>query len=468
MSIKTPRLIQDRCGVYYFRWIVPVLLRGLLNKTEIRRSLRTKNPVEAKCKALSLSVALETMMVDPKFLSNPTIADFQHLLGADPDIRKQMRIDYFNGIVETDTLAEAEQANSIFSKMTEAHKQGLLDRVSAVMPSSRSGTTLEAAMTTYLAEKASTLKPSTLLKTKGVLREFVAHAGNLDLAMVATVTVKGFKDAQLQANKKPTTINDKISILNNFFSYCIGNKLTRTENPTSGLFIKGANNATTSYKPFTADELKKIFQAPLYLKKMQKPDFYWGPLIALFTGARAEEIASLRVGQVDNNFGVWFFNIEEGKTKNAIRRVPLHQKLIDLGLVDYIEWVQKQGYSQIFPHLKPGKNGFKKNMCRQFGVHLDLPQVNIVHPQKVFHSFRHTVITMLTDKGVSDGMRKALVGHDSETVESVHDDYIHPEELTLDNLRKAINKLDYPTIEIPLLRIEVDHFAASINKRTQK
>lgn len=464
MSIKTPRLIKDRCGVYYFRWIVPLLLRGLLKKTEIRRSLRTKNPVEAKCKALALSVALETMMVDPKFLTNPTVADFQHLLGNDPAVRKQMRIDYFNGIVEADTLAEAEQANALFSKMTEAHKQGLLDRFSEVMPSSRSGTTLEAAMNAYLAEKASTLRPPTLLKTKGVLREFIARAGNIDLALIVSATVKEFKDAQLEAKRKPTTINDKLSILNNFFGYCVGNKLVRMENPVSGLFIKGAENVAESYDPFNLDEVKLIFQPKLYLKKMRKPDFYWGPLVALFTGARAEEIANLEVKHVDNNFGVWFIHIVKGKTKNAIRRVPLHQKLIDLGFIEYVEWVRKQGHSQIFPHLKSGKNGFKKNMCRMFGVYLDLPQVNIVHPRKVFHSFRHTVITMLTSKGVSDGIKKALVGHDSETVETAHDDYIHIEELTLDGLRTAINRLDYPGLDIPALIVPPEFFAPVLRK----
>ena len=29
MSIKTPRLIQDRCGVYYFRLIVPLSWRHI-------------------------------------------------------------------------------------------------------------------------------------------------------------------------------------------------------------------------------------------------------------------------------------------------------------------------------------------------------------------------------------------------------------------------------------------------------
>jgi DNA-binding transcriptional LysR family regulator len=55
VSIKTPRLIRDRCGAYYFRLIVPLILRQSVGKMEFRRSLRTNDsanllhrPVEFK------------------------------------------------------------------------------------------------------------------------------------------------------------------------------------------------------------------------------------------------------------------------------------------------------------------------------------------------------------------------------------------------------------------------------------
>ncbi len=36
MSIKTPRLIRDRCGVYYFRFVVPAALLQTIGKIELR------------------------------------------------------------------------------------------------------------------------------------------------------------------------------------------------------------------------------------------------------------------------------------------------------------------------------------------------------------------------------------------------------------------------------------------------
>ena len=82
MSIKTPRLIRDRCGVFYFRLIVPLALRQSVGKTEFRRSLRTKDSAIARQRALALSVAVETRM-------NDDIGNFSHLFK--PDAKQRIR-----------------------------------------------------------------------------------------------------------------------------------------------------------------------------------------------------------------------------------------------------------------------------------------------------------------------------------------------------------------------------------------
>ena len=43
MSIKPPRLTRDRCGVFYIRLVVPLTWRKDVGKTELLRSLRTKD-----------------------------------------------------------------------------------------------------------------------------------------------------------------------------------------------------------------------------------------------------------------------------------------------------------------------------------------------------------------------------------------------------------------------------------------
>ena len=86
------------------------------------------------------------------------------------------------------------------------------------------------------------------------------------------------------------------------------------------------------------------------------------------------------MGQIYPVKGIWLIDITKGKTENALRRVPVHEKLLGLGLglglVEFCNAVRDAGHVRLFPHLVDGKNGFKKNMCRTFGNHLDATEVN--------------------------------------------------------------------------------------------
>lgn len=461
MSIKTPRLTRDRCGVYYFRLVVPLALRKDVGKTEYRRSLRTKDSAIARQRALVLSVAVETLVANPK------ISDFSHLFKEDSSVGKLMTIDFERGIFHADTPEEGRTMAEIVAKMVEARK-AVHTQVTTVLPSSKCGTNLETAKDMFLKERAATLKSATMNKHRGVLKAFIDATGNVDVAMVDTQVVNDYKQKQLEAGRKATTINDQMSILKGLFAYCISNKIVRMENPADGVNIVGAQNQAESYEPFTDAELGKIFEPVFYRKQMDTPDFYWGPLVALFTGARAEEIASLDLKQIEVVKGVAIIDILDGKTVNARRKVPVHSKLKALGFMDYVECMKEAGYTKLFPHLKNGKNGFKKNMCRMFGEYLDKPQVNIVDPLKVFHSLRHTVVTKLTDAGVNDGLKRALVGHDVDTKTSAHDDYIHSSALTTPNLQIAINRLGYEGLDLDGLKREPGDFLAIVAKRIQQ
>jgi integrase len=459
VSIKTPRLIRDRCGVYYFRLVVPLALRNTVGKTEFRRSLRTKDATFARVRALELCLALEGMDLNPK------ITDFPHLLAANPNIRKKINLDLERGIIQTDTPEEAERAERMVANYAEARKAEALARVPTVLPASKCGTNLKKAQAKYELEKKTTIEAETLLKHTGVLNAFIEFVGNLDVGMVTSINTTDFKQKLLAKGLTANTINDQIGILRGFFDYCIRNKVARMENPATGLYIPKARGKVDHYKPFTVAELKKIFKPDLYINKTKLPDLYWGPLIALFTGARAEEIASLDLSQIYPVKGIYVIDILVGKTANATRRVPIHDQLLELGLLDYVKAVKSAKYTKLFPHLQDGKNGYKKNMCRQFGEYLDSPEVDIVHPLKVFHSFRHTVVTLLTSEGVNEGLKRAMVGHDIDTKSSAHDVYIHSSQLTVPNLKIAISKLHYKGINFGKLKVRQEDFLPIIAKR---
>jgi hypothetical protein len=75
------------------------------------------------------------------------------------------------------------------------------------------------------------------------------------------------------------------------------------------------------------------------------PDFYWCPLIALFTGARAEETQADVEQYAVKGTGLLTF-----KGQNANANVsPAHQA-IDLGLVDYRMSLARAGYKSSSSH----------------------------------------------------------------------------------------------------------------------
>lgn len=488
MSIKTPRLIQDRCGVFYFRWIVPLPWRPAVGKTELRRSLGTKDARLARQAALLLSANLEGIMAGSKKsisqAGNPKPADIQRQLDefiASASVANKLitRI-YKDGRahIEADTLEEAQEARAMVEAQAKAriaeaealkasHALNASQAVAA-LPASLSGTHLRAAADDYIQERGAALSKGTLPKVRGALSAFIGFAGNADVGMVRAAKVRAYKKSMLDAGKAGTTINDHMSILHGFFDWCIGNGVANIQNPAKGLAIQGAHAKAEAYKPYSDDELGLIFAPAAYLKRMDMPDFYWGPLIALWTGARAEEVASLELRQIRQEKGIWIIDIEKGKTESSVRMVPIHSKLIGLGLLDYCEALKKAGHKRLFPHLSDGKNGFKKNMCRMFGVHLDSPEVDIVDPLKVFHSFRHTAITRLTSENVNDGLKKAIVGHDVDSRDTAHDGYIHGQAITLANRRKAVEKLKFPSVDAAALKLAPDHFLPAIAKRMEQ
>jgi integrase len=268
---------------------------------------------------------------------NDDIGNFSHLFkpGAKNSIREKITIDLPNGIIQTDTPEEAAQVPAILAGMAAARQAEMVAGISAVLPMAKCGTNLEAAKTEFLKQRKLTLKDSTWRKHRGIVEGFIKTIGNMDVAMVGAKAVTGYKTGLIDQGRGARTVNAHLTVLEGFFEYIISHYSVNMVNPAKNLLIADEDNNAEKYEPFTPEELQRIFQPDFYRKKLKLPDFYWCPLIALFTGARAEEIASLDVEQIYPVKGIWIIDILKGKNANAKRRVPLHQSLVDLGLVDY-------------------------------------------------------------------------------------------------------------------------------------
>ena len=176
-------------------------------------------------------------------------------------------------------------------------------------------------------------------------------------------------------------------------------------------------------KHFTQSELELICGDSLKNNSLDKgrPERYWVPLISLYSGSRLNEICQMNVSDIKEQDGMWVINLTNDsedksvKTVSGNRVVPIHPKLIDLGLLDYVEEIKSNGEIKLFPNLRKGKiSSYGSQISQWFGRYLE--NLGIKKKGKNFHSFRHTVVNHLTSKQVYEPFIKELIGHSHGTM----------------------------------------------------
>ena len=194
---------------------------------------------------------------------------------------------------------------------------------------------------------------------------------------------------------------------------------------------KKRDTSKDGYQPFTPDELKLIFETPTY---PEKPGWkYWTPLLALYTGGRANEIAQLLVSDIitignipcisitdlededeDEPFKVPSKHIKNVKTASSRRWVPIHPKLVELGFLKYIEDLKEQGSTKLFelPYVK--ESGYGRKVSRSFSERTDKLGIHIKR-KKVFHSFRSNLNGTLMRLGMPTEPREFIMGHKNDS-----------------------------------------------------
>jgi hypothetical protein len=106
---------------------------------------------------------------------------------------------------------------------------------------------------------------------------------------------------------------------------------------------------------------------------------------------RLEEICRLRVENLTTLDSIKLIAITpdeewQGKTKAALRWVPIHPKLEELGLIDFAEQQQKTGKYRLFDELEKERDGYGARASKWFARYRK--RCDIIGEGKVFHSFR--------------------------------------------------------------------------------
>ena len=376
-----------RNGIYYLnlRW----------NNQFIRQSLATKDPMEAFQKV------------------NQIAPIFANTHACEQVLRQQV----------TDMVGQKSRFNRIGLKIIQTDEPSLL---------------LSECFSLYRKEQViENWGVRTAAQNEATFKQLVEVIGDVPTAAVTKSVVRDYKQTLLsypanryKGNRKEKTLEQlleegcvSISLetvrnimgrVSSFFNWLVKQGY-REDNPFSGVAPRRVHSARSERSPFTDDDLKLLFGTVVYTSKIYAHDWqYWLPLLGLYTGARIEELCQLKGQDFKVIDGCHYISIHgEGdvenrvKTPSSIRKIPLHNELISLGLLDM---VHKRPTGSFLFDLKRINTNLGHMPSKWFGRYkasLGLPKGT-----KVFHSFRHTLRDKLTLSGVPNEHIREILGHE--------------------------------------------------------
>ncbi|WP_066559262.1 hypothetical protein [Croceicoccus bisphenolivorans] len=241
-------------------------------------------------------------------------------------------------------------------------------------------------------------------------------------------------------------------------------------NPFEGRSFGTKSRGPKEVDGFTEGELKDIFSLPFFgggpPPRWGKGEAaYWLPLLALYTGARPEEVAQLVVGNIYGDheterpvfdFAGTSAHPEKGQQRlktqekgTGPRVFPIPADLIALGFMDYVEWLQDHGEEALFPKLRV-RNKFNR-LYPSFGE----PWCNALYDagilkrrsgRKPMREFRDTFVTGARVSRIPEPSIGYIIGHtgtgDGQPRMTAKYGKLNPHAVWIDEYRPLIDVLE--------------------------
>lgn len=234
-----------------------------------------------------------------------------------------------------------------------------------------------------------------------------------------------YKDKNLSQILKLSEKDDKLSEVTiqkymirviQFFNYCFDSGYI-SRSITAKMNVKiDVDPSERAVLPYDVSEARKIFDIVTSIKqkgkspssRIEASELYYVTMIAAYSGMRIKEITQLHKEDIILKDGIYCFNINTNdgkttKTKNSIRFVPIHSKLIELGLLYYLN--SKKNGNIFKVSNKDFSEIFRSQIQRKF---IDKDS------KKTFYSFRHYFIDYLVQREVEANLIAQIVGHEKQ------------------------------------------------------
>lgn len=253
---------------------------------------------------------------------------------------------------------------------------------------------------------------------------------NIPLNQLTAELCQTWYEEMIDEGRKPKTVNNAVKTLQGIVDRAKEEGLC-ARNPVS-LILRQYGESEVR-EPFSLTDISKILG---YLtKKEDLTEWAAVALLGLCTGQRLQDCANAALEHfvLRGEHIVWL--VDQGKTSAKVD-IPLVEPLASR----IKELKTKRTSGKLCPSLEGIPSGGTNGLSMQFSLILDA--AGIVRAKrdkeegskgqswtnKTFHSFRHTTNSLLANAGVSDDVRKKILGH---TTTKMNLRYTHLEVKTL-------------------------------------
>lgn len=445
--MPTPsRTYQKASGMFYIRLLIPKHLVSHTTKSKLIYSLGTKNRHEAYLKALKINLHFEEWVSK---MSNDS-KRFPALI-----------VELGNGAKVDFNMSIPAEKEAYFD---------LLENIGRISPSeSKAATTskqrfkLEDELNAFKKVKSKLYAKATYSGYLSRIQGFITYAKAQELHYADEVNAElaiKYRDHLNGETVSLLTVDNHMNALKQFFAQIIQDKHYHSDNPFTGLHLvkkSQKEGVTDSYIPFRPEELKRLFDYPVYAKRFKKPDLFYSPLLALTMGCRLEELAQLQVSDVYQIDGIWVVDInahgpdKELKTSSAARILPLPKSILSTNFLDYHQYItETYGVkSHLYPYLIKTKNGYGKNIGYNF-TQYKTELIEIDPEIKTFHSLRKNLGAYMSTKGLDISFRKYILGHSNTDIT----DKVYGADTPKNIIREKLDELVYTYIHFSAFQFD--------------
>jgi len=468
--------LHRRGAVYYTRLIVPPRLRAIIGKSDLGRSLKTKDLGVAKDRLAAWLIEARALLTEaeaqlakgaksqpvpaqsrPASSSPWELAQFEYeeelaAIQSAEAAEEAWLIEQSDALEQTlkspdAELTDEQRAAAFLFRHLEDQRDNYRRRYrrrkfaddgkqagsalpgnaqSVEVGSSNSSITITQIFEGYAKQDGSNAE--TVKQFRSIINHLIAYLGHNDPQRVTHADLVGWREHLLieaARGGKPRaakTINDSyLSAMKATFSYGF-DKLLISANPSVSVGkVRAAKATELRERDFTKAERKTILQAALIpaegkLSPERAFARRWVPWLCAYTGARVNEITQLRRQDIQEIEGVWTVRItpEAGSTKTKkARTVPLHEHLIEQGIIAAIS--DKHG--PLFYNPDNARGGSSRGQYKKVGMFLAawVRGLGITDPSiQPNHAWRHTFKTICLEAGIEERAADYMQGHSSK------------------------------------------------------